>query len=150
MIIKKEKIKLALTELLSLVVSVLFLTGIRIWFPVCEVTGENIMACHWAGEMLKAVSILLLVLTLLHIIIPKEEIKAGIDISLISLFVLTMNIPGNIIRLCGHAEMACQRSARPFTLVVCIVMIVLSLLDLLIYLSLRSNEKHKRNGALDR
>ena len=150
MIINKPKIKIGIPELLLTVLSVLFMIGIRVWFPVCEVTGENIMPCHWAGEMLKALSVLFLVLCILHIIIPGSEVKIGIDVSLAGLFILALNIPGNIIRICAHEDMACRSLAKPMTALFCILMTVLAFLDIIFYLSLRSNEKHKRNEALDR
>lgn len=150
MIINKPKIKIGIPELLLTVLSVLFMIGIRFWFPVCEVTGENIMPCHWAGEMLKALSVLFLVLCILHIIIPGSEVKIGIDVSLAGLFILALNIPGNIISLCKNADMACQKAMRPAALIFFIVMTIIVFSDIIFYLSLRSNEKHRRNGALDK
>lgn len=150
MIINKPKIKIGIPELLLTVLSVLFMIGIRFWFPVCEVNGESIMPCHWAGEVMKAVSILILVLSILHIIIPNYEIKLGMDISLAGLFILAVNIPGNIISLCKNADMACQKAMRPAALIFFIVMTIIVFSDIIFYLSLRSNEKHRRNGALDK
>ena len=150
MIINRPKIKTGIPELLLTALSILFMIGIRAWFPVCEVTGENIMPCHWAGEMLKALSVLFLVLCILHIIIPGSEVKIGIDVSLAGLFILALNIPGNIIRICAHADMACRSLARPMTALFCILMTILAFLDIIFYLSLRSNEKHKRDRLSER
>lgn len=150
MIINRPKIKTGIPELLLTALSVLFMIGIRAWFPVCEVTGENIMPCHWAGEVMKAVSILILVLSILHIIIPNYDVKLGMDISLAGLFILAVNIPGNIISLCKNVDMACQKAMRPAALIFFIVMTVIVFSDIIFYLSLRSNEKHRRNGAFDK
>lgn len=147
MMINKEKLKTGIPELLLAVVSLLFMIGIRVWFPVCEVTGDSIMPCHWAGEMMKAMSILFLGLSLVHIFIPDAKTKIGIDISLAALFILTLNIPGNIIRICGNANMACRHMTQPFSVLFCIIMTVLSLLDIVFYFSLLSKEKHGRKAV---
>ena len=149
MILNKEKCKIGIPEILLAVASILFMIGIRLWFPVCNATGESIMPCHWAGEMLKAMSILFLGLSLVHIFIPDAKMKIGIDISLAALFILALNIPGNIIRICGNADMACRRLTQPFSTIFCIIMAVLSLLDIVFYFSVLSNEKHKRKDNGD-
>ena len=145
MIINRAKIKIGIPEILIGVLSILFMIGIRVWFPVCEVMGDTTMPCHWAGEMLKALSILFLTLSLAHAVIPNGAAKIGVDVSLTGLSVLTLNIPGNIIRTCGNADMACRKSTHPWTIAFCVVMIVLVLADCVLYFSLRSKEKHKRN-----
>ncbi len=37
MLINKKKFKLSVTEILAAVISALYLLGIHLWFPVCEV-----------------------------------------------------------------------------------------------------------------
>ena len=150
MIINRAKIKIGIPEILIGVLSILFMIGIRVWFPVCEVMGDTTMPCHWAGEMLKALSILFLTLSLAHVVIPNGAAKIGVDVSLTGLSVLTLNIPGNIIRICGNADMACRKSTHPWTIAFCVVMIVLVLADCVLYFSLRSKEKHKRNNVGDK
>ena len=145
MIINKTKIKIGIPEILLAVSAILFMIGIRAWFPVCDVMGDTAMPCHWAGEMLKALSILFLTLSLAHAVIPNGAAKIGVDVSLTGLSVLTLNIPGNIIRTCSNADMACRKSTHPWTIAFCVVMIVLVLADCVLYFSLRSKEKHKRN-----
>ena len=142
MIINRAKIKIGIPEILIGVLSILFMIGIRVWFPVCEVMGDTTMPCH--GEMLKALSILFLTLSLAHAVIPNGAAKIGVDVSLTGLSVLTLNIPGNIIRTCGNADMACRKSTHPWTIAFCVVMIVLVLADCVLYFSLCSKEKHKR------
>ena len=142
--IYRPRHKVGIPEILLLAASILFMIGIRYWFPVCEVMSESIMPCHWAGEMEKAMSFFILILSLIHIVIPNIEVKLGMDISLAALFVLTVMIPGNIIKICGNAEMACRKSTHPFTILFCVVMIVLVFIDIVFCLSLRSDEKHKR------
>ena len=81
MLVNKPKLKIAVTELLIAAVSIIFLIGIRVWFPVCEPSGESYMSCHWAGESLGAVSIVIAVLSVVHIFIPDAKIKTGMDIA---------------------------------------------------------------------
>ena len=144
MIINKSKIKVCIIELIIFVVSLLFLLGIRLWFPVCEVMGETVMACHWAGEILKALTVLSFVLSLVHIFLPNGSVKIGMDLSLIGLLVLTLYVPGNIVNICEMTDMSCRHYTLPWTIAFSVVLILLALADIVFYLALASTEKHKR------
>ena len=145
MIINKEKLKIGITELLFLAASTLFAIGIRSWFPVCEAGMEGmVMSCHWAGEVLKASSVVLLVMSVVHIIISDAKIKAGTDISLIAICIMTFFIPGNIISLCKMPEMACRSNTALWNTIFMIVMTLILAADIVLWVSSVRN-KHSRN-----
>lgn len=143
---KKQKYKLSIMDPILLIANILYLIGIRYWFPTCAVSGDTIMACHWAGQMLKAVSILLTVLAVVHFL-PDQKIKAGIDISLIGIYVMTMLIPGRIINLCVKEGMACRAKTLSMTMVFCVLMLVLTLVDAFLCLSKEADSRHRRRPA---
>lgn len=147
MIINKKKCKIGFTDILLLVCSVLYSIGIKYWFPVCEISGDMVMGCHWAGEVLAAVSILLIVISVVHIAIPDERIKNGIDISLAGIAVFAMMIPGNIISLCKNSEMQCRNYTSVWTIIFMVSLCIISVADAFIYLLQLSGEKHKRKAA---
>ena len=147
MIVNQSKIKFGVTDCLLFVLSALFLIGIYCWFPVCEVSGEKIMACHWAGEIMKAVCILFSALGAVHIFLPDGMAKLGMDTALIGVSVFALMVPGNIIRLCANAGMSCRKYTQPWVIVFCIAMILFALADMVYYLSAWSKEKHKRIKA---
>ncbi len=144
MIINSSKVKLGVTEALALVLSLLYAIGIRRWFAVCPLMTETVMPCHWAGEMLKAISVLLLVLCALHLPIPDAKIKIGMDIALIGLALLGMFVPGTVIRICGGETMACKSAAHPWTLAFCGALAVILLADVIVYASALAKENHRR------
>ena len=147
MIIQKEKCKCSVTEVILLALSVLLLAGCRSWFAVCPVMSETVMSCHWAGEVLKAVSAVLLILAVIHILIPDEKMKMGMDLTLAAFGILTAFLPGVVINLCMMPEMACRAHTRPWTVVLCVVMAVVALADLLFYGTRLSQSKHRRKDA---
>lgn len=147
MIINKNKCKIAFTDIQFLVFSILYLIGIKLWFPVCEMSGDMVMSCHWAGEVLFALSVLLVVMSLIHILIPDERVKAGIDIPCAGIAVLSTMIPGSIISLCKNSEMQCRADTSLWTMIFMVIIFVVVCVDAFIYLRLQSGKKHSRNNA---
>lgn len=144
MIIKKDKIKISAAEIINVLVSVLFLIGIRSWFDVCPVMSEMTMSCHWAGEVLKAISIVLLVIFLIHVFVPDEKIKIGMDMASVCILVMTLFIPGTVISLCQNPMMQCRSVTVPWTLIILIVQAAACVIDMIIYASELSKLKHRR------
>ncbi len=147
MIINKSKCKIAFTDILFLALSIIYLVGIKLWFPVCGVSGDMVMSCHWAGEVLSALSVLLVILSLIHMVIPDERIKAGIDISGAGIAVLSMIIPGNIITLCKNSEMPCRANTSLWTIIFMVIICVIICVDIFVYLQMQSGKKHRINNA---
>jgi len=144
MIFNKEKFKCSAAELLILVVSIVFVIGIRSWFSVCPVNNEMIMSCHWAGEMLKVLSILFVVMAVVHLIAADPKMKLGMDIPLLGVCLLTAFIPGGIISVCQNAEMACRQAAQTWTVILCAALLICILADIIFYASYLSRQKHQR------
>ena len=144
MIINKSKVKISITDLLLTVVSAIMLIGSYTWFAVCEVKGDTIMSCHWAGEMIKVMFLLMLVLSVIHLFIPEMHFKCGVSLSLLGISAVTLFIPGGIIDLCKMEEMTCRSNTRMWTLIFCCIIGILAIVDILIYLAIASAEKHRR------
>ena len=143
MILERRKVKFGISDILIVAAAGLFYLGLKFWFPVCG--GK--MPCHWVGETLEAIAVLMLVLGLVHLFIPKGSIKTGMDISLIGLSVLTANIPGNIIAICRNPEMPCRHLTLPFTIVFCAVFVLVLIADIVMYWARSSAEVHKRKES---
>ena len=147
MIVNKEKCRFGATDLLLIAAACLFAVGIRLWFPVCGgMEGSTVtMSCHWAGEALKAVSILLAALCVVHLLTPDGKMKAGMDVALAGLSVLAMLLPGNVISICAGAEMACRAKTMAASIACGAALLVLALADLFYWLSRAAAQKHRRN-----
>ena len=144
MIVNKEKCRFSVTDILLIVVSAVFFIGIRSFFAVCPVGGEMIMSCHWAGETLKALSIVLLVLSVIHLFVPDKKIKLGMDIPMCAISLLAVFVPGTVINLCQNADMACRSAAQLWTVILCIILTLAALADIILYASSLSKDKHSR------
>ena len=145
MLVKKKRLKFGLTDLLLIIISAAMLIGIKTLFKVCEPkSGDMIMSCHWAGNMITAMSVLLIVLAFLHIIIPDMRFKGGIALSIAGISIVTLLIPGRIIALCKMEEMSCRSNTQLWTVILCGVLILVSLIDIIVYLLAASKEKHIR------
>lgn len=147
MIVNKEKCKIGITDILLLVCAVLYSIGIKYWFPVCGTSGDMVMSCHWAGEVLFALSVLMVVISFVHIVIPDGKIKIGMDISHAGVALLALMIPGNIILLCKNSEMQCRANTSLWTIIFMVIICVVVCVDVFIYLQMQSDKKHSRNNA---
>ncbi len=144
MIVNVNKIKITIIDIIGLIVAVLFLTGINLWFPVCEPMESGFMSCHWAGEVLKAISVVFVVISAAHLVIGDGRIKMGMSLSMLGFCALTFCIPGRIVTLCKMAEMDCRSHTQLSTAVFMILLMLISLADIIFWTSKASDENHKR------
>ena len=144
MIVNKDRLKIGVMEIAAIILSLLFVIGIRTWFAVCPVTGDTPMTCHWAGEMLKILSILILVLSVTHTVIPDEKIKVGMDAALACTCAVTAFVPGGIIGLCKSADMACRKTTYLWTVGICVLLVITFAVDIYFCITNLSREKHRR------
>ena len=149
MIVNSKRFKLSIAELLMYVIAVWYAIGIRGMFKVCEPMGDSFMSCHWAGETLKAMSILMLVLGLMHILMPDERVKLGMDIAFVGIYVCMLMIPGGAINLCMMEDMRCRSLTQPWTIGLSIAGIIMVLADAFICLSALNKAKHRREDQED-
>lgn len=144
MIVDTKKVKISVTDVISAVLAVLFLIGIRMWFPVCEPVESGFMSCHWAGEVLKALSVVILVLCAAHIALADRKVKLGMSVSQLGVYVFAFCVPGRVIPLCKMAEMQCRSHTQLWTIVFMILFMLTSLADIVFHTAAASNEKHTR------
>ena len=132
-------------DILLFALSVLFFVGARTWFQVCDKMTDSgaYMTCHWAGEALKAGTLLVMCLCAVHALLPRS-MKMGLDCALMGLGVLLMRLPGGVIALCGHTDMACRAHTQPWTLVMALLLILMSALHICLSLSAISRARHAR------
>ena len=143
MIINKKCFKISFAEPVLLLAAVLYAVGIRYWFPVC-MSMEKVMSCHWAGEVLKAMSVLMIGLALISIFLPDAWGKIGVNISAAGISVLMMLIPGRVISICSNEAMKCRQGTSVGTLIFTLIFILIAIVDMVICASMLASEKHKR------
>lgn len=129
---RKHK-RFGMTDWCLLIVSVLFLVGIRTAFAPCKPTEDGSwMTCHWAGQAVTGVAAVLLVLAILHLLLPGPGEKLGVAAAMIPVSLLAAFLPGKLINLCMMGTMRCHGVTRPAVLVFSLMLAVLSLADLLL------------------
>ena len=109
------------------------LIGLLFVFSPCGVKEDGgWMTCHWAGQALKGIAALELVLSLLHLIPAPNERKLGLDFALVGTAVLALCVPGHLIKLCMMADMRCRSVMTPAVTVLSVLLLAAALADLLL------------------
>ncbi|MFR6111231.1 MAG: DUF4418 family protein [Dialister invisus] len=113
-----------------LVLSLLFIIGEQTVAGPCPVMPDGrFMVCHWAGQAVLGVGIVLVVLSLLHLAFKNDGMKLGLDLAVIADAVLLLMIPNRLIHLCMKNHMQCHTVMEPFVLVMGVLMIAAALGD---------------------
>ena len=130
---KDKKINIGVTDVVLLIIEIIFLVGIITVFKACgPMEDGSWMSCHWACQAVTGVAGVLLVISLLHMFIPGAKIKLGLSIAMIPVSILSAIIPGYMIKLCMMDTMRCHAVMRPFVIVISIISIVISIIDIII------------------
>lgn len=120
-------------DILLAVLTLTFLLGLLFVFGPCGPKEDGSwMTCHWAGQALKGIAALELVLALLHLIPAPAQRKLGLDLALIGTAVLAVAVPGHLIGLCMMAQMRCRSVMTPAVIVFSVLVIAAALADALI------------------
>ena len=122
-----------MTDWCLLIVSALFLVGIRTVFAPCNPKEAGAwMTCHWAGQAVTGVAAVLVVQAGLHLLLSKPGHKLGVAAAMIPTSLLAAILPENLINLCMMGTMRCHGVTRPAVLVFSLLLAILSLADLLL------------------
>ncbi|SEK67084.1 DUF4418 family protein [Ruminococcus albus] len=121
----KEKIY----DTAELVLSLLLTIGSLTIFRACDSEEGRHMACHWAQNAFAVIGIVLVLQTFAKMIIKLRGIKTGLAISIFTLAVAVIFIPGTAINLCMMKTMRCHTVFRPAVTVTASLLAVVSLID---------------------
>jgi len=84
-------------------------------------------SCHWAGQAMLGIGLLLAVLSLTALLVKDGRVRAGILFATAAAAVLGIFVPGTLINLCGMATMRCRAVMRPAMTLLCVLTAVSSL-----------------------
>lgn len=136
-----------LLEIVEVVVGGITLLGIFVYFHACGKHNDVYPSCHWAQNVVMAITVLLILLALLSVIMPAGRLKAGISIAMVPTALLMCIIPVFIIPICAGANMNCVSRFRPFTIVMGLAMAGLALVHTLFaIISSRPPKEEKKKG----
>lgn len=127
---KEKKLHIGSSDIVLVVISALFLTGILTLFAPCGPKDDGSwMSCHWAGNAVAGIAAILLLVSVIHLFIPNEKVKAGLSIAMIPTALLSLLLPGSIIALCMMDTMRCRAVMRPGAIVMSILVIAAAVFD---------------------
>ena len=111
----------------ALVLSAVTAVGSVSFLGPCVHEDGSFGACHWAGQAMLGIGLLLAVLSLTALLVKDGRVRAGILFAAAAAAVLGIFVPGTLINLCGMATMRCRAVMRPAMTLLCVMTAVSSL-----------------------
>ena len=130
---EKRNRSIGVSDIILLVLSVVFLIGILTFFAPCSPRDDGSwMTCHWAGQAVTGIAAVLLVISVIHLVVKDAKVKQGLALAMIPVALFSIILPGNMIGLCMMDTMRCRSVMRPATLIVSVLVIVSAAFDLIL------------------
>ena len=124
---KYHRIQIVLVAV-QLVFAFLLMIGEKTFLRPCSARPDGtFMTCHWAGESVYVLSILLFFGAMLMLIIRKQEVYAALEGMVILICLLMKHIPGGFIPLCMKKDMRCWAVMLPGVGLLCALVILLAI-----------------------
>ena len=111
----------------ALVLSCVIAVGSVSFLGPCVHEDGSFGSCHWAGQAMLGIGLLLAVLSLTALLVKDGRVRAGILFAAAAAAVLGIFVPGTLINLCGMATMRCRAVMRPAMTLLCVLTAVSSL-----------------------
>ena len=103
----------------ALVLSAVTAAGSVSFLGPCVHEDGSFGSCHWAGQAMLGIGLLLAVLSLTALLVKDGRVRAGILFAAAAAAVLGIIVPGTLINLCGMATMRCRAVMRPAMTLLC-------------------------------
>ena len=130
----KKKRRFGITDVLLLVLNLMFFIGIQTVFLPCEARPDGTwMNCHWASQALTGIAAVLVVIALMHILIPRTQVKLGLALAMLPLSVFALVLPDHLIDLCMMETMHCHTVMQPAVTALSLLNLMLALADIYVY-----------------
>lgn len=138
----KNKFKISVTDLILLFLSGLFLILLFTVFTPCGPKDDgSFMRCQWAWRANVSLAFNLLFLSLVHVLISKTQVKAGLSVGIAGISVTSFLIPKKIIGLCMMDTMRCHTHTKGGVYVFSILILIAAVIDLVIGINKERNNK---------
>ena len=129
-----KKRRCGITDVLLLVLNLIFFVGIQTVFAPCEAHPDGSwMTCHWAGQALMGIAAALTVIAVMHLVIPRAQVKMGLALAMIPISVLALVLPDHLIGLCMMETMHCHTVMTPAVTVLSLLNIMTAGADIYVY-----------------
>ncbi len=111
----------------ALLLSCVIAVGSVSFLGPCVHEDGSFGTCHWAGQAMLGIGLLLAVLSLAALLVKDGRLRAGLLFAAAAAAVLGIFVPGTLINLCGMATMRCRAVMRPAMTLLCVLTAVSSL-----------------------
>ena len=130
----EKKRRCGITDILMVVLNLIFFVGIQTVFAPCEARPDGSwMTCHWAGQALIGIAAALLAIAVMHLVIPRTQVKIGLSLAVIPVSVLAFAVPDHLIDLCMMETMHCHTVMQPAVTALSLLNLMLALADIYVY-----------------
>ena len=128
------------TDIILLGLSVLLTIGSLTFAAPCGPHEDGtFMSCHWAGNAVFGLGLVLTAMSAVHIITGNNSVKTGLAAGLIPASVLAALIPGTFIDICKMDTMRCVSVMRPADIIIAFVITGVAVIDIIIQQRKRRN-----------
>ncbi len=118
-------------DLLNLIVALVLSVGVMTVFEGCAMQDDGTwMNCHNAQLYIFYIGIAITVLSLAYIFIRRQIVKFMIDIIVIFLAILQAIVPGYVVGLCSLYSMRCYTVLKPFSIIMGVILVLLSVIKI--------------------
>ena len=97
----------------ALLLSAVTAAGSVSFLGPCVHEDGSFGSCHWAGQAMLGIGLLLAALSLTALLVKDGRLRAGILFAAAAAAVMGIFVPGTLINLCGMATMRCRALMRP-------------------------------------
>ena len=118
----------SICALCSFVLSAVIAAGSVSFLGACIHEDGGFGACHWAGQALFGIGLLLMAESLFALLCGDSRIRQGIYGSMLLTAILGCLIPGTLIDLCHMATMRCRALMQPAMILLCAIIGMISLI----------------------
>ena len=129
----EKKKSRTIVDLLVLIAGIVMAAGAATFLKPCGPQEDGSwMTCHWAGQAVLGVSVLICILALICLILPDAKVKTGLSIGIIGAAALNALLPGFLIQTCLMESMRCNSVMRPGVMVASAVVAALALVNIIV------------------
>ena len=130
----EKKRRCGITDILLVVLNLIFFVGIQTVFAPCEARPDGSwMTCHWAEQALMGIAAALLAIAVMHLVIPRAQVKIGLSLAVIPVSVLAFAVPDHLIDLCMMETMHCHTVMEPAVTILSLLNVLLVAADIYVY-----------------
>ena len=126
-----KKKNITVLNCLPMLLAVLLAVGVKTFLEPCVHEDGSFGACHWAGQALLGLGVLMAVQALCAVLIQKPGVRAGIYLSMLFTAALSIFAPGTLIILCSMPSMRCRALMQPASIILSCLILLFSLINLI-------------------